>query len=220
MKFLGVYDYTVVLTYLSLISSVFGMTRAIHGDYKLAIFCLAFSGICDAFDGRIARMKKDRTADEKNFGIQLDALCDVICFGAFPALICYLLGVRGALGVALVIFYVVGSVAKNKHHKVEEEGTLSWERAAAVAKIMIEHCGVPARNIRLIGAGFTTFTWRNAIEFPDGVNPSESNMKLNRVVAVVPSYSEQYTKELQSKNGSNKDLTAIACLYGDHPRSN
>lgn len=119
-----------------------------------------------------------------------------------------------------VIFYVVGSVAKNKPHKVEEEGTLSWERAAAVAKIMIEHCGVPARNIRLIGAGFTTFTWRNAIEFPDGVNPSESNMKLNRVVAVVPSYSEQYTKELQSKNGSNKDLTAIACLYGDHPRSN
>ena len=112
MKFLGVYDYTVVLTYLSLISSVFGMTRAIHGDYKLAIFCLAFSGICDAFDGRIARMKKDRTADEKNFGIQLDSLCDVICFGAFPALICYLLGVRGALGVALVIFYCLCAVIR------------------------------------------------------------------------------------------------------------
>lgn len=112
MRFIGFYDYTVVLTYLSLISSVFGMTRAIHGDYKLAIFCLAFSGICDAFDGRVARTKKNRTADEKNFGIQLDSLCDVVCFGVFPALICYLLGVRGTLGLALVMFYCVCAVAR------------------------------------------------------------------------------------------------------------
>ena len=105
IKLIGVYDYTVILTYLSLISSVFGMTQAIHGDYKEAIFCLAFSGACDAFDGRVARTKKNRTEDEKNFGIQLDSLCDVICFGVFPAMICYLLGVRGAIGLPLVFFY-------------------------------------------------------------------------------------------------------------------
>ena len=112
MKFIGFYDYTVVLTYLSLMSSVLGMTRAIHGDYKMAIFCLAFSGICDAFDGRVARTKKNRTADEKAFGIQLDSLCDVVCFGVFPALICYLLGVRGILGWALVLFYCICAVAR------------------------------------------------------------------------------------------------------------
>ena len=49
LRFIGFYDYTVILTYMSLISSVFGITQAIHGDYKQAIFCLAFSGICDAF---------------------------------------------------------------------------------------------------------------------------------------------------------------------------
>ena len=112
MKFIGFYDYTVVLTYLSLMSSVLGMTRAIHGDYKMAIFCLAFSGICDAFDGRVARTKKNRTADEKAFGIQLDSLCDVVCFGVFPALICYLLGVRGILGWILVLFYCICAVAR------------------------------------------------------------------------------------------------------------
>jgi CDP-diacylglycerol--serine O-phosphatidyltransferase len=74
MKFIGFYDYTVILTYLSLISSVLGMTRAIHGDYKLAIFCLAFSGICDAFDGRVARTKKNRTEMEKNYGIHVHLL--------------------------------------------------------------------------------------------------------------------------------------------------
>ena len=112
MKLIGFYDYTVILTYLSLISSAFGMTRAIHGDFKAAIFCLALSGACDAFDGRVARTKKNRTADEKNFGIQLDSLCDVVCFGVFPALICYMLGVRGGMGLPILAFYCLCAVIR------------------------------------------------------------------------------------------------------------
>lgn len=120
MKLIGVYDYTVILTYISLISAVFGMTQAIHSDYKTAIFCLALSGICDAFDGRIARTKKDRTEDEKAFGVQLDSLCDVVCFGVFPALICYLLGVRGTLGLVIVFFYCICAVARLAYFNVLE----------------------------------------------------------------------------------------------------
>ena len=112
IRLIGFYDYTVILTYLSLISSVFGITQAIHGDYKMAILCLGLSGVCDAFDGRVARSKKNRTEDEKNFGIQLDSLCDVICFGVFPALICYLMGVRGVLGLAIVFFYCTCAVIR------------------------------------------------------------------------------------------------------------
>ena len=130
MKFIGFYDYTVILSYLSLISSVWGMTRAIHGDYKLAILCLAFSWICDAFDGRVARSKKNRTADEKSFGIQLDSLCDVICFGVFPALICYLLGVRGLLGVALVLFYCICAVIRLAFFNVLETNRQQTEEGA------------------------------------------------------------------------------------------
>ena len=52
---LGFYDYTVVLTYVSLGISIFGITRALQGDFKIAIFCLALSGLCDMFDGKIAR---------------------------------------------------------------------------------------------------------------------------------------------------------------------
>lgn len=145
MKFIGFYDYTVVLTYLSLISSVFGMTRAIHGDYKLAIFCLAFSGICDAFDGRVARTKKNRTEDEKNFGIQLDSLCDVVCFGVFPALICYLLGVRGFLGVALVMFYCLCAVARLAFFNVLEAKRQTIEGGATKT-----YHGLPVTSIAFI----------------------------------------------------------------------
>ena len=82
---IGFYNYTVILTYMSLISAITGMTFAHAGMFGAAIFCLALSGFFDMFDGKVARRKKDRTDDEKLFGIQLDSLCDVVAFGAFPA---------------------------------------------------------------------------------------------------------------------------------------
>ena len=91
--FLGIYDYTVILTYISLGISVFGITRALEGDFKVAIFCLALSGLCDMFDGKIART---RTAmdDEKNFGSGIDSYVMWSAFGIFPVMICYCLGVN------------------------------------------------------------------------------------------------------------------------------
>jgi len=127
LRFIGFYDYTVILTYMSLISSVFGITQAIHGDYKQAIFCLAFSGICDAFDGRVARSKKNRTEDEKNFGIQLDSLVDVISFGLFPASLCYLMGVNCKFGVALCMLYCICAVCRLAYFNVLESNRQKTE---------------------------------------------------------------------------------------------
>ena len=118
--FLGFYDYTVVLTYISLGISVFGITMALEGNFRMAIFCLALSGLCDMFDGKIARTKKNRTEDEKNFGIQIDSLCDGVCFGVFPAMICYCLGVNTPAGVAALIFYSIASVIRLAYFNVTE----------------------------------------------------------------------------------------------------
>ena len=111
-RFIGVYDYTVVLTYISLCFSVIGMTQAVEQHFKIAIVLLALSGLCDMFDGKIARTKKDRTEEEKLFGMQIDSLCDVICFGVYPAMICWLLGVKGTIGWLLIGFYCVCSVIR------------------------------------------------------------------------------------------------------------
>ena len=91
---IGFYNYTVILTYLSLASSVIGMACAICGMLQWAVCCLAISGLFYAFDGRVARTKKDRTEDEKSFGIQIDSLCDMVCFGVFPVIICWNAGMR------------------------------------------------------------------------------------------------------------------------------
>lgn len=109
---IGVYDYTVVLTYFSLFSAVFGMIHAIKGNFAAGVLALMLCGFFDAFDGMVARTKKDRTEDEKNFGIQLDSLCDVIAFGIFPAMLCYQMGVDGTLGMILICFYCMCAVIR------------------------------------------------------------------------------------------------------------
>lgn len=117
---IGFYDYTVILTFLSVIASLFGMTRAMEGNFKLAIICLALSGLLDTFDGKVARTKKNRTENEKLYGIQLDSLADVICFGVFPAMICYLMGVRGVLGGIAIGFYGLCGVIRLAYFNVLE----------------------------------------------------------------------------------------------------
>ena len=118
---LGVYDYTVILTYISLWISIGGMMLSLNGHLDLAVLCLALSGLCDMFDGKIARTKKDRTEIEKRFGIQIDSLCDIVCFGVGPAIICYCMGMNGIVGVLILMFYVLAGLIRLAWFNVTEE---------------------------------------------------------------------------------------------------
>ncbi|MBQ8245986.1 MAG: CDP-alcohol phosphatidyltransferase family protein [Lachnospiraceae bacterium] len=121
---LGFYDYTVVLTYLGVCSSVIGMCFAVSQDYLIAIICLLVSGLCDMFDGMVARTKKNRTEMEKKNGIQLDSLADVICFGAFPALIGYCLGMECKYSFIFAVagaVYVLCAIIRLAYFNVTEE---------------------------------------------------------------------------------------------------
>lgn len=84
---IGIYDYTVILTYISALSAVVGMGLAMSEHPLWATICLLLCGLCDMFDGKVARTKKNRTETEKAFGIQIDSLSDLAAFGALPAVI-------------------------------------------------------------------------------------------------------------------------------------
>lgn len=121
---LGFYDYTVILTYLSVVSSVIGMCFAVSQSYLYAIICLLISGLCDMFDGMVARSKKNRTEMEKKNGIQLDSLADVVCFGAFPALIGFCLGMEFKYNLLFGItgaLYVLCAIIRLAYFNVTEE---------------------------------------------------------------------------------------------------
>lgn len=86
---IGYYDYTVILTYFSLVSAGLGIFISLHGSGHpyIGVFFLLFCGLCDAFDGKVARTKKNRTEEECKFGIQIDSLSDLVAFGVLPACI-------------------------------------------------------------------------------------------------------------------------------------
>ncbi len=86
---IGFYDYTVVLTYLSMLSATTGITLCLNniGHPYIGMFFLMFCGLCDAFDGKVARTKQNRTEQMKKFGIQIDSLSDLVAFGVLPACI-------------------------------------------------------------------------------------------------------------------------------------
>lgn len=86
---LGVYDYTVILTYLSTISASVGIYISLSntGHPYIGCICLMLCGLFDAFDGKVARTKKNRTEFEGKFGIMIDSMTDLIAFGVLPACI-------------------------------------------------------------------------------------------------------------------------------------
>lgn len=141
---LGFYNYTVILTYMSLISSVVGITLAFEGNTFAAVFCLLLSGFCDMFDGKVAKTMK-RTDDEKKFGIQIDSLSDLIAFGVLPASIGYSIGLTAWWGKAIMAIFVLSALIRLAYFNVMEE-----KRQKKTSETRKEYTGLPVTTDALI----------------------------------------------------------------------
>jgi CDP-diacylglycerol--serine O-phosphatidyltransferase len=64
---------------------IFAIISASHGNFETAVRCIVFGGVCDLFDGAVARA----TRTGSQLGEQLDSLVDAISFGLAPAMIVY-----------------------------------------------------------------------------------------------------------------------------------
>lgn len=117
---LGYYNYTVILTYIGMLTGFAGLTRAILGDVHGALVCLMLSGVCDMFDGKIASTM-ERTLQEKRFGIQIDSLSDLICFGVLPGVIVFTLAMEAPLTRLVCGAYVLCALIRLSWFNVDEE---------------------------------------------------------------------------------------------------
>ena len=154
LRFIGFYNYTVILTYLSLFCSVLGMVQSAKGSYTAAVLCLIGSGLCDAFDGTVARTKKNRTEEESVFGIQIDSLCDVISFGVFPAFLCYHMGADGLWGLLCIFLYCLCAVIRLAFFNVLEEKRQKTETSSNKF-----YRGLPVTSISIIFPIFYGFRY-------------------------------------------------------------
>jgi CDP-diacylglycerol--serine O-phosphatidyltransferase len=116
--FIGVYNPSIILTYISVFCSIIGIANLMKSetiasfDYMLvAIPLLIVAGVCDMFDGTVARMCK-RTQIEKDFGVQLDSLADTVSFVVFPACMLVHMGNYSIASMVIACAYVFAGIMR------------------------------------------------------------------------------------------------------------
>ncbi len=119
-KLLGYYNYTVVLTYIGMLIGFAGVFCAADNQIFSALVCLMAAGVCDMFDGAIASTR-ERTEQEKCFGIQIDSLSDLVCFGVLPAMIVSAMNPRNIPVRMIAALYVLCALIRLAYFNVDEQ---------------------------------------------------------------------------------------------------
>lgn len=115
--FIGRYNKSLIITYIGVAFAILGMYFAFSLEQKYSMICLILAGICDLFDGKVARMCK-RTKDDILFGIQLDSLADIINFVAFPIVFGYALGLNEWYHVLGYVLLAMAGIQRLSHFNV------------------------------------------------------------------------------------------------------
>ena len=144
---LGFYNYTVVLTYVGMLTGFAGILFAAGGQVSPALLCLLGAGFCDMFDGKIASTRP-RTQQEKRFGIQIDSLSDLVCFGVLPAVIVWCAAGASPLSLCVGGGYALCALIRLAWFNVDEE-----ERQAAEPGSRTLYYGLPVTGSALILPG-------------------------------------------------------------------
>ena len=117
---IGYYNFTIIPTCMGLASSILGMIFAFRGNILGALICLMVSGFLDMIDGTIASLKT-RTEKEKRFGIQLDSLSDIVCFGVLPIIIGVVVCGINVVSAVVFSFYAICALIRLAYFNVDEE---------------------------------------------------------------------------------------------------
>jgi CDP-diacylglycerol--serine O-phosphatidyltransferase len=158
---IGIYNYTVILTYLGMLSGFTGILCITAGDVKTALLCLMAAGFCDMFDGKIASTM-ERNRQEKRFGIQIDSLSDLICFGVLPAMIGYHCAGKTALSAVIAAGYVLCALIRLAWFNVDEE-----QRQEAESSRREAYLGLPVTASALLLPLLIGTGWRNDLPFAE-----------------------------------------------------
>ncbi len=116
--FIGYYNKSVILTYLGVCFGILGMNFAFSKEILYAFLCLLAAGICDIFDGPVARKCK-RNKKEKMFGVEIDSLADIINFVIFPIIIFHCMGYEEWYHNIIYTMLALGGVIRLGYFNVE-----------------------------------------------------------------------------------------------------
>ena len=116
---LGYWNKSVYITYLGAFVAICGLFLAINkGSVDYAFVGMIIAAVCDMFDGKVARHIKERSEKEKDFGVQIDSLADIICFITVPAITLYFYGMTEIYQIIILALYVVCGIIRLAYFNV------------------------------------------------------------------------------------------------------
>ncbi len=136
---IGYYDKANFITLTGLLSAVSSGYFALRGNLKISAIFLIVAGLCDLFDGFIAR-KTERTDTEKLFGKELDTITDAVSFCAVPSIIVYSQISAVWYGLLICAFYILCGVIRLSH----------FNSTAEPDKPLNYYTGLPVTYVALI----------------------------------------------------------------------
>jgi len=89
------------VTLLGLLAALAAALLALHGRLAYGLAAMLLSGLCDTFDGVVARLL-ERDADQRTFGARLDSLVDACSFGVAPVFLLHGAGLTSPGELALL----------------------------------------------------------------------------------------------------------------------
>ncbi len=90
----GLYLAPHLVTTANLFFGFFAIVQAFAGKPDLAAGGIILAGVCDAIDGRIARLARTSS----RFGVEYDSIADTVSFGVAPAMLAFSAGELSVLG--------------------------------------------------------------------------------------------------------------------------
>ncbi len=92
------------VTVIALCSGLSAVYFALSGRFELCVAAGGIAALCDALDGRLARMLDASS----RIGAELDSLSDLVSFGVAPALVLYIWALQGTrLGWTVTLVFAV-----------------------------------------------------------------------------------------------------------------
>ena len=108
---------SVLITYLGVVFGVISMYFAFSkmafaevSYLRYSLIFLILAGVCDMFDGKVARMCK-RSEAEKEFGIQIDSLADTVNFVVLPVVIMLSLGMYSIIDIIIYTIFILCGIS-------------------------------------------------------------------------------------------------------------
>ena len=107
----GFYLLPHLVTTAGLFFGFYAIVQAFTGHPDRAALGIVLAGVCDALDGRLARLAHSAS----RFGLEFDSIADIVSFGVAPAVLAYSAGGLdglGRTGLVMAFLYVAGAALR------------------------------------------------------------------------------------------------------------